>query len=240
MSSFFDPMVAFGIVGCSLVAFAMAFQKAQIKTLWFFVTDLVRGNHTSSHVLVKQIIKVAELHRDHASELDGYLTGVDAFLREGTSMIRDGILDDNQVTQILRARVYADSQFRNELAKKLRSFAQVPVSFGLTGALVAIYLYFRLSVGEAPRAELVDMVSFGFLSLIYGCGVGYVLFSPFSRTLEASASTSRLRMTLVVVGCRLIAQRSNPVLIAEELNSYLTPDERVDWREVVRSVEKSA
>ena len=33
-------------------------------------------------------------------------------------------------------------------------------------------------------------------------------------------------------GVRLIAERTNPIVLAEELNSFLLPSERIDWKKI--------
>ena len=40
---------------------------------------------------------------------------------------------------------------------------------------------------------------------------------------------------VIVEGVRLILKKENPMVLAEELNSYLLPGERVNWRSSIGS-----
>jgi chemotaxis protein MotA len=39
---------------------------------------------------------------------------------------------------------------------------------------------------------------------------------------------------MIVEGVRLLLKKTNPIVVAEELNSFLQPHDRVDWKKVVK------
>jgi hypothetical protein len=39
---------------------------------------------------------------------------------------------------------------------------------------------------------------------------------------------------IIVEGMKLFVEKANPIVVGIELNSFLTPSERIDWKEATR------
>ena len=54
-----------------------------------------------------------------------------------------------------------------------------------------------------------------------------------SENLVHVAKKKHLKNLIIVEGIRHLLDKVNPVIVAEELNSFLPPEERLNWKEVI-------
>jgi chemotaxis protein MotA len=72
------------------------------------------------------------------------------------------------------------------------------------------------------------------ITTLYGAVVSNMLFIPVSENLIETSKDSFVKNKMIIEGVNLLMDKSNPILIVEKLNSYLSPTERLDWKNVVK------
>jgi flagellar motor component MotA len=63
---------------------------------------------------------------------------------------------------------------------------------------------------------------------------------PLAENLMDSAREIRAKNALITEAIHLLLQKKNPILMSEELNSFLLANERVDWRQTSGKRAKAA
>jgi flagellar motor component MotA len=223
------------VFGGSLGALFVWFDSAQLKWFTRFSREALSHRGPSRRSLACDLLKISEAYRTRAPELETLLEQTTPFARECVSLLRDGLVEETELGLVLRARVETQVKWREEFAGRLKSFAQVPTALGLVGALFALYQVIEAAASGLSGDVILSAMTFGFVSLFYGILLGTFVMGALSRTLIESARSFRLTHALIALGCRLMAARSNAVLFAEELNSHLSPEDRIDWKEIVGS-----
>jgi chemotaxis protein MotA len=75
-------------------------------------------------------------------------------------------------------------------------------------------------------------MSIALVATLYGIALANLIVIPIGENLTAAAKETKRKNVIIIEGIRLIAARTNPIVLAEELNSYLLPRERIDWKNV--------
>lgn len=223
------------VFGGSLGALFVWFDPVQLKWFSRYVREAMVRKSQSRHSLASDLLKISEAYRTRSAELDALLSQASPFLKECVSLLRDGLVEESELGLVLRARVETQVKWREEFAGRIKSFAQVPTALGIVGALFALYQVIESAASGLSHDAVLGAMTFGFVSLFYGILLGTFVLGALSRNLIENARAFRLTHALIALGCRLMAARSNAVLFAEELNSHLAPEDRIDWKEIVSS-----
>jgi chemotaxis protein MotA len=83
------------------------------------------------------------------------------------------------------------------------------------------------NVGPAMAVALVGT--------LYGIAFANLVLLPVGEQLIDSARELQIKNRIIVEGLKLIASRQNPVILAEELNSFLLAGERINWRKIKKT-----
>jgi chemotaxis protein MotA len=73
------------------------------------------------------------------------------------------------------------------------------------------------------------------ITTLYGVALANLLIIPIAENLLSSARELKIKNFIIVEGVRLIMEETNPVILAEELNSFLLPGDRIDWKSAVKN-----
>jgi chemotaxis protein MotA len=105
-----------------------------------------------------------------------------------------------------------------------------PPAMGLMGAVMGM-IALLASLGK-PGAEkgIGVAMSVALVATLYGIAMANLFVIPVGENLAVGAKQIKTKNLIIIEGVRLIAQRTNPIVLAEELNSFLLPGERIDWK----------
>ncbi len=70
------------------------------------------------------------------------------------------------------------------------------------------------------------------VATLYGIAFANLIILPIAENLMEGSREIQAKNTMIIEGVKLIAQKKNRILIAEELNSYLLPNERLNWKDI--------
>ena len=70
------------------------------------------------------------------------------------------------------------------------------------------------------------------MATFFGIVTANVFVLPIGDSLSENAKEIHLKNKIIVEGMRLISEKTNPIIVAEKLNSFLLPNDRLNWREM--------
>ena len=72
------------------------------------------------------------------------------------------------------------------------------------------------------------------IGTLYGVALANVFILPAGENIMDNANEVKIKNKIIIEGIKLIIQKKNPILLAEELNSFLLFSERIDWKDAVQ------
>jgi chemotaxis protein MotA len=232
--TFMDLHGAVIVFGGTLAATAISFQLDRtllmVKVFW---NRTVKSKSVDFAGLIKDLMKMADSYRNENSDLKSLIEGnKDEFLKEGMTLLLDEVMDIDQLTGILKLRNSTIFELYSADAAKFRSMGKYPPAMGLMGAVLGMIAL--LSGLGQPGAEktIGPSMSIALVATLYGIALANLFVIPIGDNLTAATKELQRKNIIIIEGIRLIAARTNPLVLAEELNSFLLPKERVDWKKL--------
>ena len=236
---FLDMHAILIVVGGSMAASSIAFQLDRIFVLFrVFIRRVLAGKKTDYVIVIRELMRIAEISRSRPSELDQVIKETrEPFLREALTIALENILDRPRLEKVLRNRVMVQYHRYQEEAIKFRTVGKYPPAFGLMGTTLGMIALLQ-RLGEPGGQKLIGpSMSIALVATFYGIALANLVFGPISENLLDSARETKLKHQIIVEGVLLILDKTNPIILAEELNSYLLPNERIDWKKVIVGVQ---
>ena len=157
----------------------------------------------------------------------------DFFFKEALGIIQDGIIADADIVDILKVRNDAMVTSRMNEAGKIKVIGKFPPAFGMIGTTIGMIVLLANLGGEDAIKMIGPAMGICLITTLYGAVVANLLLVPVSEHLKESAKEVYHKNQVIITGVSLILSKSNPILVAEKLNSLVNPSERIDWKEVL-------
>lgn len=165
--------------------------------------------------LVADIVQLARLFPSRSPHMHSVVhQSQNPFLFEAFSLLTEGILDEKSVSKTLQARIQSWQSKKQKQIDLLHAMARVPAALGLLATL------WFASKSEMP-------VAYAFLAV--NVAFSYFLYLPLADWIETKTKQEHQMQQLIAEGIQMIHSRTNPVVVAEMLNSYLPNDQRGRW-----------
>ena len=234
MSVFLDWPSLFIVIGGTFAATSITFRIDKIVAiLKIFASHITRQENVVYADLVAEIMKVTESYRKGES-LDNHINKVkEPFFKEALELINDGVLEHDHLVRILEDRVSNLNYLRNEDAQKIKTLSQFPPAFGMMGTTIGMIVLLANLGGEDAIKKIGPAMGVCLITTLYGVIIANLCFIPISENLMHLSKRNNLKNVIIIEGVKLLLKKVNPVIVAEELNSFLAPNERLNWKEVV-------
>jgi chemotaxis protein MotA len=183
---------------------------------------------------VKEVLLVADAFKkgDSLNEVKKKIQ--DPFLIEACNIIEDGIIQKNEILSIMEKRNENITYHSMEEANKIKTVSKFPPAFGMIGTTIGMIVLLGELGGEDAMKKMGPAMGVCLITTLYGAVVSNMLFIPVSENLIETSKDSFVKNKMIIEGVNLLMDKSNPILIVEKLNSYLSPTERLDWKNVVK------
>jgi chemotaxis protein MotA len=176
---------------------------------------------------------IAEAYRKGSSDLEKMVANSkDHFLKEAVGVMMEGVLDEERMIKVLKARVNTMHHHQTEEVAKFKTVGKYPPAFGLMGTTLSMISLLQKLGQPGGQAMIGPAMALGLVATFWGLVFSNLVFSPIAENLEEGARELKKKNQIIVEGIKLILQKMNPVVVAEELNSFLIPSERIDWKKV--------
>jgi chemotaxis protein MotA len=219
-----------GTFACVSVAFRLdrAAKMFAVFVRGFFGTAVPARNK-----IILELMGMAESYRQSAPDLAQKVDKAsDPFLREAMQALMDKVVEEKDLIRVLRARVETMYERYTDEAKMFTACGKYPPAMGLMGAVLGMIMLLGSLGQEGAESRIGPSMSVALIATLYGIIVANLFIIPIGENLQEIARQIRQKNLIIVEGVRYIALKSNPIRLAEELNSYLLPGERVDWKKL--------
>ena len=160
-------------------------------------------------------------------KLEKELAGVENyFIKDGLRMVVDRYPEEKLRSIMETAIVNARNREQAE-AEILRTMAKLSPAFGMVGTLIGMIVMFR---GMSDGLDSVGPgMATAMITTFYGLLLGYLFFLPIAVKLERRMEERVRLMTVIMEGLILVAKKTPPDLVMDELKAYLPPGR---WQDI--------
>ena len=220
------------VFGGTIAAAAISFQIDRLFIMFkVFIIRIFRGHKFDCVPLIRELMQLAELYRSQPARLPEVISKIkDPFLKEGMEGLLEKIFSEEELFRILTLRSQTIYQRYNNEALRMKSIAKFPPAFGLMGATLGMISLLGTVATAEGQKNIGPAMAVALLGTLYGIAFSNLVLLPVAEQLLDSAKELQIKNRIIVEGLKLIASRKNPVILAEELNSFLLAGERINWR----------
>ncbi len=230
---FADLPAIFLVLGGTLGAAAITMQINRVgKLLKAFFFRMIKGKRVEYSHIIKDLMMIAEAYRRGESIAALKDKTKDQFLQEGLQMIDDNILRGDELFEVLDSRVEHMFTHYNDEATKFKNLGKYPPAFGLMATVLGMIALLS-NLGGADAMKMVGpAMGMCLVATFMGIVLANVFILPIGDSLADNAKEINLKNRIIVEGLVLISEKTNPIVVAEKLNSFLLPSDRLDWKAV--------
>lgn len=231
---FVDGPSAFIVLGGTFAAVSISFQMNKVfKMVKVFFQKFISGKRYKAQDTIAELIRISEQYRNTGS-VDGFIEDIkDPFLRECLTIVQDEILDTRGALKLMNKRNENLYKNYNDETSKFQAMGKYPPAFGMMGTTIGMIVLLANLGGRDAMKMIGPAMGVCLITTLYGVIVANLGFIPISEFLEDSTKELYTKNTIIIEGIELMLNKTNPVVLAESLNSYLVPSERLDWKEIV-------
>jgi chemotaxis protein MotA len=178
----------------------------------------------------KQLIDLAMIARQkgviHLQHYEAFIRS-DGFLTHAVKLAVDGMKPE-EIDNLLKQDINSAITRQDQAVRLLRRAADIAPAMGLIGTLVGLV---------QMLGKLVDPASIGpsmalaLLTTFYGAILGTVILAPLATKLEKRADEDMMNKAIAMAAALSMARQENPRLLEIQLNTLLSPKNRVKYFE---------
>jgi chemotaxis protein MotA len=234
LTMFLDMPSAFIVVGGSFAATALSFQLDRLIVLGkIFFERVIMGKKIDYRPVIVELMRAADGYAKGES-LESHINKTkDHFFKDALILLNDDIMSSDELFNILDERANNIYYSYTEEANKIKSAAKYPPAFGMMGTTIGMIVLLGNLGGSDALKKMGPAMAVCLITTLYGVILANMAVMPVAENLIDSAKETYLKNKIIVEGTKLLVQKTNPIVVAEKLNSYLPPSSRVDWKKVL-------
>ena len=214
-----------GTIAASLISFPLGHQW---KILGVVIKSLFRGQGPNPRKLIGDLVELASINREDPEALKGQLTLIQMpFLKEALGLYLDSAVPPEKIESVLRKRAEVNFLQQESDAGVLRSIARFPPAFGLLGAVMGMITLLRSLGAPDSFKQIGPAMAMAMVATMYGIAIANFILLPISAYLSKMAQEEFLRRSLIIDALKLIQTGEHPLVVEENLKSYLQLGETV-------------
>jgi chemotaxis protein MotA len=230
--AFLDVHGALVVLGGTLSAAAISFQIPKMFVmLKIFWRRNVQGKDVDYTQTIRSIIDIAQAYAAESGDIRNIVAkSSDDFVKEAFGAFLDGLADREDLHKMLRRR--ADTIFERYMqdAQRFKAIGKYPPAMGLLGAVTGMIALLS-SLGQPGVEKTIGpAMSVALVATMYGIAVANFFILPIADALSEHAREIRVKNLIICEGVKLASMGLNSLQLAEELNSFLLPSQRINWK----------
>ena len=235
VSAFLDWHAALIVFGGTLSVAAISFQLDRIYIMLKVFYHRVMKNRKSENIgLIKDILTFSEAYRKNPQEAANLIEGFrDPFLKECLTALMEDYLDPATFRKVMEQRIQTIFTRYSDDAKKFKALGKFPPAMGLMGAVLGMIALLQTLGQPGAEDNVGPAMAIAMVATLYGIAFANLVVLPIAENLSEGAKEVLVKNTIILEGVLLIGQKKNKIIMTEELNSFLLPSERIDWKEAV-------
>lgn len=232
---FYDFPSIFIVIGGVVASTAISFQYKRMWTMIKFgLMRVVKGKNVNFTLMIQEIIVSVEAHRKGESIKSISDRTTDSFFKEGLLMLDGGILAPDQVFEVMEERNDNLFHIHSEDAGKLKIVGKYPPAFGMMGTTMGMIVLLANLNGADAIKRVGPAMGICLITTLYGTVIANFGFLPLADNLVEQSKETYLKNRIIIEGIKHLYAKENPIVVAERLNSFLLPGDRLDWKTVIQ------
>ncbi|MCB0414812.1 MAG: MotA/TolQ/ExbB proton channel family protein [Bdellovibrionales bacterium] len=234
--AFVDGHAALIVFGGTISVAAISFQIDRIYLmLKIFYFRVIAGKKVEYVPIIRELMTLAEAYRTQNPQIRQMVAkSNDPFLRECMTMLLDDFLPPTELEKIMKTRMNMMYQRHNADAKKFKALGKFPPAMGLMGAVLGMIALLQTIGKPGSEEKIGPAMAIALVATLYGIAFANLVVLPIAENLMEGTKEALTKNMIIAEGVKLISQKKNRIILAEELNSFLLPNERVNWKEVIK------
>jgi chemotaxis protein MotA len=231
---FVDYPSLFIVLGGTFATTSICFQLNRLFGLFkIFLYRMLKGKKFNYSDIVKEVMILSDEYRKGASIKSLVEKSSDYFFQEALTLLDDGIVGKEEALEMLYERnenlIY---NYMNE-ANKIKTVGKFPPAWGMIGTTIGMIVLLSNLGGEDAMKKIGPAMSVALITTLYGTIFSNAVFIPIAENLIDGSKEIYLKNKIIIEGVKLLMEKQNPIVVAEKLNSFLIPGDRLDWKEVL-------
>ncbi len=225
---FLDWHAGLIVIGGTFAATLLSFSgKNMIKLMKIFLVKILRGNQQQYADLINEIVDLAKGYRENDAYLAQAAENIkNPFLKEAVELISEGGLTSHEIDQILVKRAKTTNKRYEEDAHMFTTLAKFPPAFGLLGAVVGMVSLMQNLGGADAIKGVGPAMAVALVATLYGIAIANFIFIPLGENLSKFNRQDKTMRTMVIDGMKMVRAKKHPLLVEENIKSYILPSER--------------
>lgn len=234
LAMFYDFPSLFIVLGGVVAATAMSFQY---RRMWAVVKAgtgrILKGKPVDFRELIKDVILSVDAYRKGESLKALADKSKDEFYREGIMLLSDGVMTPEQIFVLMEERNENLFFLYSEDATKLKVVGKYPPAFGMMGTTMGMIVLLANLNGTDAIKRVGPAMGICLITTLYGTVMANFGFLPMADNMVEQAKEKYLKNKILLEGLKLLSIKENPIIVAEKLNSFIHPGDRLDWKTVL-------
>jgi len=225
---FLDWHAALIVIGGTASAALLSFSSKNIALLFrVFIGRVLKDNQKHYSHVISEMVDIAKNYRTNSNYLAEVAPDIkNYFLKEGIEMMLEGGMSDKEIDMIMMKRAKTHYTRYEQDAHMFTTLAKFPPAFGLLGAVVGIVSLMQ-GLGGADAIKTVGpAMATALVATLYGIAIANFIFIPVGENLSKFNKQDKITRQMVLDGMKMIRAKKHPLLVEENLKSYLLPTER--------------
>lgn len=224
---FLDAHAFVIVIGGTIAAALLSFSGKKMFVLVKVFFRRVLGRTDEMQLAIDEIVDLAKGYRDNENYLRDKIPQIKTpFLKEALELTTDGGIDQNEIDKILVKRATVIHTRHEEDAEIFKSLSKFPPAFGLLGAVIGMISLMQNLGGADAFQKVGPSLAVALVATMYGIALANFFFLPLGENLSKANRMDSLIRQIVIDGIKLIRQKKHPLVVQENIKSYLLPSER--------------
>lgn len=232
---YLDTTSLFIVLVGTLMAVLLSVDIRRVFSIFkIFLKRFLFGKKYNYRKLIMEIMQITESFRKGEPLESQTIKTKDDFLQESITLLADGILEKEQAVNMLIMRNNNLLEINESEANKFNLLAKFPPAFGMIGTTMGMVALLANLGGDDAMKMIGPAMAVALITTLYGSILANLVFIPIAENLLNNSEEIYTKNKIIVEGVKLMLEKTNPIIVAEQLNSFLPTNERLDWKEVVR------
>ncbi len=231
---FLDTHAILLVIGGTLAATLVSFSgKNIIQMVRLFFSRILGNQLDKFESVIVEVVDLAKGYRENPNYLQEKSKTIKSpFLKEAIQLMVEGGIDPKEIDQILQKRAYTHYQRYEQDAEMFKIMAKFPPAFGLLGAVLGMIALMQ-NLGSADAIKTVGpSMAVALVATFYGIAIANFIFIPLGENLAKYNKQDLVVRQMVIDGIKMIRAKKHPLIVQENLKSYLLPEERSKLKKV--------
>jgi len=214
------------VFGGSLAATLITFPLGEVFQAFQAAKQVFAQKRVDPNDVVKLIIEVANLSRRQGLVALSKVRTDNPIFKKALNLIADGAPEE-LIRQTLRIEIEAmrgRHGVAQDVFKKMGAYAP---AFGMLGTLIGLVQ--MLGTLDDP-STIGPAMAVALITTFYGSFLASLFFLPVAGKLRSRTMTEMINLEIMFEGALSILENNNPMLIYEQLSSFIPPKQRQGYQ----------